>query len=208
MVEANTNKVNVRIYGQEYTISGVKPRDHIMKVADHVDAMMNEIAESMGGGSAASLAVLAAVNITDEMFSLQEEQSEKDLEKDQLTKDVSHYMQLWDEAKKNFLQYKEDAQTTVAQKDKLQEKLNQKAIENDTLIKAAAEKEQRISELESRVKNLAQRLKAGEEGQVVSSEQIRDLEDKYKEIEGNYFELQMENIRLKGDLERYKKLSE
>jgi cell division protein ZapA (FtsZ GTPase activity inhibitor) len=205
---AESNKVNVRIYGQEYTISGVKSRDYIMKVADHVDEMMNEIAEGMGGGSTSSLAVLAAVNITDEMFSLQDEQSEKDLEKDQLAKDVAHYMQLWDEAKKNFLQYKEDAQSVMAQKDRLQEKLNQSAIENDTLSKAAAEKEQRIEELENRVKNLTQRLKAGEEGQVVSSEQIRELEDKYKEIEGSYFELQMENIRLKGELERYKKLSE
>ncbi|MDR1953662.1 MAG: cell division protein ZapA [Clostridiales Family XIII bacterium] len=202
------NKVSVRIYGQEYIISGVKARDYIMKVADHVDEMMNEISESIGGASVSSLAVLAAVNITDEMFSLQNEQSEKDLEKEQLHKDVEHYMQLWDEAKKNFLQYKEDAQATLGQKDKLQEKLNQRAIENDTLIKAATEKEQKIEDLENRVRNLTQRLKAREEGQVVSSEQIRELEDKYKEIEGNYFELQMENIQLKGDLERYRKLSE
>ncbi|MDR2156805.1 MAG: cell division protein ZapA [Clostridiales Family XIII bacterium] len=206
MVESN--KVSVRIYGQEYTISGVKSRDYIMKVADRVDTMMKEISESMGGGSMSSLAVLAAVNITDEMFSLQDAQAEKDVEKDQLNKDVAHYMQLWDEAKKNFLQYKEDAQAVAAQKDKLQEKLNQKAIEHDTLIKAAAEREQRIEELENRVKSLTQRLKAGEEGRVVTSEQIRELEDKYKEIEGSYFELQMENIQLKGDLERYRKLSE
>jgi predicted nuclease with TOPRIM domain len=142
------------------------------------------------------------------MFSLRDEQAEKDVEKEQLKKDVAHYIQLWEEAKKNFLQYKDDAQAVMAQKDALQEKLNQRAIENDTLIKAAAEKEQRIEELEGRVKSLTQRLKAGEEGQVVSSEQIRDLEDKYKEIEGSYFELQMENIQLKGDLERYRKLSE
>ncbi|MDR1029114.1 MAG: cell division protein ZapA [Clostridiales Family XIII bacterium] len=205
---SDTNKVNVRIYGQEYTISGVKARDYIMKVADHVDAMMREIAESTGGGSMSSLAVLAAVNITDEMFSLQEEQGERDLEKDQLAKDVAHYTQLWEEAKRNFLQYKDDAQTVVDQKDKLQERLNQLAIENDTLIRAATDKEQRIEDVENRVKSLVQRLKVEEEGQVVSSEQIRDLEDKYKEIEGSYFELQMENIRLKGDLERYKKLSE
>jgi cell division protein ZapA (FtsZ GTPase activity inhibitor) len=179
-----------------------------MKVADHVDEMMHEISENIGGGSVSGLAVLAAINITDEMFSLQSEQNEKDLEKEQLNKDIEHYMQLWDEAKKNFLQYKEDAQAAVEQKDKLQERLNQLAIENDTLIKAATEKEQKIEDLENRIRNLTQRLKAREEGQVVSSEQIRELEDKYKEIEGNYFELQMENIQLKGDIERYRKLSE
>jgi cell division protein ZapA len=200
--------VSVRIYGQEYTIAGVKPRDYIMKIADRVDGMMNEIAESAGGGSVSSLAVLAAVNITDEMFSLKEEQNEADIEKEQLSKDVAHYMQLWDVAKKSFLQYTEAGQAVAEQKDRLQEKLNQLAIENDTLIRAAAEKDRKIESLEGRIKSQSQQLKDGEKGQVVSSEQIRDLEDKYKEIEGSYFELQMENIRLKGDLERYKKLAE
>jgi cell division protein ZapA len=199
------NKVNVRIYGQEYTISGETPRDRIIKIADHVDEMMHEIAGSLNGGSMSAIAVLSAVNITDELFKAKEAQGDLDQEKEQLQKDISHYMQLWEEAKKNFLQYKEDAQSAMEQKDRIQEKLNEKAIESDALMRAAQERDNKITELENRVQNLTQRLKAREEGQIASSGQIRELEDKYKEIEGNYFELQMENIQLKGDLERYKK---
>jgi cell division protein ZapA len=199
------NKVTVKIYGQEYTISGDKPRDYIMKVADHVDEVMKEIAEAIGGGAVSSIAVLAAINITGQYFSLKSSQSEMDQEKEQLQKDIAHYMQLWDEAKKNFLQYKEDAQGSLDQRDKLQERVNEKAIENDSLMRSLDEKDKRVAELEGKINTLAARLKAREEGLVSFSEQIRGLEDKVKEAEGNFFELQMENIRLKSDLERYKK---
>ncbi|MDR2486576.1 MAG: cell division protein ZapA [Clostridiales Family XIII bacterium] len=202
------NKVTVTIYGHEYTISGERPRDEILKIAYKVDETMSEISDALGGGSFSSLAVLTAVNIADELFTLRTQVAEGELEKDQLGKDIQHYIQLWEEAKRSFLQYKEDAQASVEQKDAIQEKLNQKAIENDSLLKSSAEKDNRITELEARVQGLAQRLKAREEGQVVSAEQIRALEDKYKELEGNYFELQMENIQVKGDLERFRKLHE
>jgi cell division protein ZapA (FtsZ GTPase activity inhibitor) len=205
---SETNKVTVRIYGQEYTIAGDKPRDQIVKVADHVDDVMRRISDGLGGGAMAPVAVLAAVNIADELILLKDTQSEDEQEKEQLRKDIAHYMQLWDEAKKNFLQFKEDAQQQVGQKDKLQERLNEKAIENDNLLRQATEKEKKIEELENRLNNLAQRLKAREEGQANSSEQIHDLEDQYKELEGNYFELQMENIQLKGEIERYKRTTE
>lgn len=49
------NKVNVKIYGQEYTIAGDKPREHIIKVADYVDNKMNQIAKALPTGSASSL---------------------------------------------------------------------------------------------------------------------------------------------------------
>jgi cell division protein ZapA (FtsZ GTPase activity inhibitor) len=187
-------------------MAGEKPRDHMMQMAYHVDETMKEISESMGGGSVASLAVLAALNITAELFSVKESLSEKDLEKDQLEKDILHYTQLWEEAKRNFLQYKDDAQGSIEQRDKLQERLNEKAIENDALLRAAEQKEERIKELENKLENLNNRVKAQVEGRNTSTEQIRDLEDKYKEIEGNYFELQMENIKLKDDLDRYKRI--
>ena len=38
------NKVKVKIYGQEYVISGAKSREEIIQVAAHVDVRMQEIA--------------------------------------------------------------------------------------------------------------------------------------------------------------------
>jgi len=198
-------KVTVRIYGHEYTISGDRPREVILKIADKVDERMKEISDAVDNISHSALAELTALNIADELFTLQEGLQEGEQEKEQLEKDILHYKQLWEEAKKNFQQYKQDAQASLDQKDEIQEKMNQKSIENDNLLKSSAEKDNKISELESRMNNLSQRLKSREEGQANSSEQIRELEDNYKELEGNYFELQMENIRIKGDLEQYRK---
>ena len=40
------NKVNVKIYGQEYTISGDLPKEDIIRHAARVDAKMYEIADA------------------------------------------------------------------------------------------------------------------------------------------------------------------
>jgi cell division protein ZapA len=204
----DNNRVTVRIYGQEYTISGDTPREQIIRVADYVDDVMRSISGSPGGGAKSPVAVLAAVNIADELISIKDVQIEDVLEKEQLRKDIAHYTQLWEEAKKNFLQYKEDAQAQVDQKDRLQERLNEKSIELENLMRQSDERKLRIADLEAREHNLSQRLREREEGQNASSEQLREWEDKYKELEGNYFELQMENIRIKGELERYKRTEE
>jgi cell division protein ZapA len=201
-------KVTVKIYGQEYTIAGGQPRDYIIRVADHVDETMSRIAEAVGGGSVASLAVLTAINITDELYDERANHKEADSEKEQMQKDIEHYAQLWEEAKKNFLQYKEDAQQQSEAKDKLQERVSELSIDNDSLLKLSAEKDNKIAANEERIKKLEDTLRSREEGSAVTSEQIKELEDRYKEIEGNYFELQMENIRLKGELERYRKTAE
>ncbi len=205
-MDESNNKVTVKIYGQEYTISGEKPRDHIIKVADHVDDVMKEIGYSLQEIPQAKLAILSAVNITDEFFSLRDGYAELATEKEQLEKDKDHYVQLWEEAKKSFLQYKEDAREAMDQKDGAQATLNETKQEMENTREELARKDDKIASLEHKVENLTGRLKATEEGETTSSETIREWEDKYKEIEGNYFELQMENIQLKGDLERYKKI--
>lgn len=205
-MDENNNRVTVKIYGQEYTISGEKPRDHIIKVADHVDDVMKEIDFALQDIPATKLAILAAVNITDEFFSLRDGYSELATEKEQLEKDKDHYIQLWDEAKKSFLQYKEDAQTALEQKDEAKSELMEKNRELNDVNKALAEKEEKVVSLEKSVEKYTDMLKTTEEGKTNSTAAVREWEEKYKEIEGNYFELQMENIQLKNDLERYKKM--
>lgn len=61
------NTVAVKIYGQDYSISSEKPREYIIRVADYVDGKMREIS-GYYRGSAASVAVLAAATITDELL--------------------------------------------------------------------------------------------------------------------------------------------
>lgn len=151
-------KVEVRIYGQDYTVSGERDEQTIIEIAEYVDAKMREIARFFSGGSQGSLAVLAAVNIADEYFESKEKIAELEKAKEQMEKDARHYMKMWDEAKKSFLQYKEEA------------------------AKAADERR----EIE---------------------EEYQTLKANCSDLESSYFDLQMENVQLKNELEKLQRNS-
>jgi cell division protein ZapA len=180
------NKVKVKIYGQEYIISGDKSREEIIQVAAHVDMKMHEVAEAAKASSvtASNIAVLSAVNITSEYFQVLEEMEEYKRMNIQLEKDAQHYVQLWDESKKNYMDYKEETQAIVLQKDQLVNQLKAKEAENQQLRESVENAQtQAQSSMESVVK---------------------DVEDKCRELENSFFDLQMENLQLKKEIEKYK----
>ncbi|MCL2493741.1 MAG: cell division protein ZapA [Clostridiales bacterium] len=204
MTEPEYSKVTVRIYGQEYTVASAESKERILQIADHVDEMMRGLSAKGAGGSPAALAMLAAVNISAEFFSGQDAQRDALREQEQLEKEIAHYQQLWEEAKRTHLQYKEDAKEVQEQKDSLQERLNAKSIEMDNMIHKAEERDGVIARLETDLEQTNGRLRAATEQSDEEEGKARELAEKLKEIEGNYFELQMENVRMKGDLERYR----
>lgn len=158
------NKVNVRIYGQEYTISGGKTRDQIIKIADYVDSRMNELAKRIPNGPAAAIAVLSAVNVAEEYFEEVGKQSQYENEISRLRRDAHQFEQLWEEAKKSFSHFKED--------------LSEAQRKNEGLMALLEEKSRQMEDASS--------------------------EERYKELESSFFDLQMENIRLKNELEKLK----
>jgi len=203
-VLAEVNKVTVKIYGQEYTFASTKPRDRMIQVAGHVDEVLNGLVEQGADGSISRLSMLAAINIAEQLFEMRDVMAEAEREKDELKKEINHFQQLWEEAKRSHLQYKDDAKELHELKDGLQEKLNQKNVEIDNLIRKADEREKVMRELQSELDTANEKLQNKSDESEEGSEQIRELKDKLKDLEGNYFELQMENIQMKGDLERYR----
>ncbi len=112
------NKVNVKIYGQEYTVTGDSSKEDIVKVAAYVDMKMHEIADAAksAGATPHNIAILAAMNIANEnLNTLNEIDILKQLNV-QLEKDAEHYVQLWDESKKNYTEYKEETQAKFSRK--------------------------------------------------------------------------------------------
>ena len=61
--------VKVTIYGTEYPVKGDADPDYIQEVAAYVDSKMREVANSLTVKSTTKVAILAALNITDELFS-------------------------------------------------------------------------------------------------------------------------------------------
>ncbi len=101
------SQVKVRIYGQDYIVSSERDAETIVAIADYVDEKIRKIGKFFIGRQPGALATLAAVNVADEFFQERTKAEQLQEEKDQLEKDVQHYMDMWEEVKKNFLQYKE-----------------------------------------------------------------------------------------------------
>jgi len=60
--------VTVSIYGHEYTLKGEADSEYVQKVAGFVDRKMKEIADNSSIASTTKVAILAAINIADELF--------------------------------------------------------------------------------------------------------------------------------------------
>ena len=181
-----SNKVKVKIYGQEYVIAGEKTKEEIIQVAAHVDMKMQEVTEAAkaAGVVPSNIAVLSAVNIASEYLQVLEEMEALKRMNIQLEKDAQHYVQLWDESKKNYMDYKEETQAIVLQKDELLNQLRQKDADIQNLMQAAET--------------------AKTQAQSSMDEVVKEIEGKCKELENSFFDLQMENLQLKKELEKYK----
>ena len=76
------NYVKVNIHGQEYTVKAQADPDYIKNVAKYVNEKMDEVERSLPNKQASiRVAILAAMNITDELFS-------NNLEKNKLQKNI------------------------------------------------------------------------------------------------------------------------
>lgn len=62
------NVVDVQIFGHSYTIRSEAQQDYILGVAAYVDRKMREITEKLPVASLSKVAILASLNIADELF--------------------------------------------------------------------------------------------------------------------------------------------
>jgi cell division protein ZapA len=62
------NVVQVQIFGHSYTIRGEADQEYILNVAAYVDRKMREITEKLPVASLSKVAILASLNIADELF--------------------------------------------------------------------------------------------------------------------------------------------
>jgi cell division protein ZapA len=75
MTNSNGNAIKLTIYGTEYPIKGDTDIDYIKQVAGYVDQKMYEVERNTSAKSSLKVAILAALNIADELF---RERSEKE----------------------------------------------------------------------------------------------------------------------------------
>ena len=64
-----SNKVQISIFGQEYSVKAPADPDYIKKIAEYLDEKMREVQSGFSTTqSSTRIAILAGMNITDEYF--------------------------------------------------------------------------------------------------------------------------------------------
>jgi cell division protein ZapA len=73
----DTRATSVEILGREYRIRGSADEDYVREVARYVDAKLREVSQGATLPSSERVAILAAMNIADELFQLRRAASEE-----------------------------------------------------------------------------------------------------------------------------------
>ena len=72
----DSESVTVNIFGQDYTLKGGADPAYVQKVANFVDERMQEVAQGSNRPPTVKVAILAAVNIADELLREQQKRLE------------------------------------------------------------------------------------------------------------------------------------
>jgi len=86
-------KIQVEIYGQNYQIRAGADPEYIQNIARYVDIRMREIASGTPTVDSLKIAVLAALNITDEFFQLRRQKQDVDREVEQRTEKLNKILE-------------------------------------------------------------------------------------------------------------------
>ena len=74
MVEKEENQIKITIFGQEYSVKAPADPTYIKKIAEYVDTKMREVQSGFSSTQSSNrIAILSAMNITDELFSYKKE---------------------------------------------------------------------------------------------------------------------------------------
>lgn len=76
--------ITVNIFGSEYTIKGVAEPDYIVSLAAFLNTKMHEIQEATGLKDEKKIAILAGINICDELYESRKNTKEGFVPKDQM----------------------------------------------------------------------------------------------------------------------------
>ena len=91
-----SNQVQISIFGQEYSVKAPADPDYIKKIAEYLDEKMREVQSGFSTTqSSTRIAILAGMNITDELFNSRQS---GDSENTQAEQKISSLIELIEES--------------------------------------------------------------------------------------------------------------
>ena len=126
------NRADVVICGSNYVLSSEKSEERIKEIAKYVDEELRATSKALNVNPNYRAAVLTALNITEKLMDNTDMILKLQTENYQLDNDVKHYIQLWEQTKKQVTDLKEKMSTEVdrqSQNNEDQKKLQEKLVE-------------------------------------------------------------------------------
>ena len=88
-MDENLTKTTIRLLGNEYTITSTDSEEYVHRVAFYVDKMLTDIYSRNSRLSTNMAAVLASVNIADDLFKLRDELDKIKTECEDISAEIS-----------------------------------------------------------------------------------------------------------------------
>jgi cell division protein ZapA (FtsZ GTPase activity inhibitor) len=126
------NRADVVICGSNYVLSSEKSEERIKEIAKYVDDEIRTVSKALNFNPNFKTAVLAALNITEKLMDSTDTILKLQTENHQLDNDVKHYINQWEQAKKQATDLKEKMSTEVDRQSQSSEdlkKLQEKLVE-------------------------------------------------------------------------------
>ena len=96
MVEKDGNQIKITIFGQEYSVKAPADPTYIKKIAEYVDTKMREVQSGFSSTQSSNrIAILSAMNITDELFNAKKQ---GDSETNEVEEKITSLIELIDES--------------------------------------------------------------------------------------------------------------
>jgi cell division protein ZapA len=161
-------KVNVKIFGNDYTMMGVESEEYIHRVAYQVDKKMRELSEANPKLAISTVAVLVAVNAIDEMYKQKEGllEKEKEIQKpieelertkgqlDILKQQLSANKGESERLRNKLEQYQKMITLLRERENKVKEELDQSKMDINNSMGIISEFETKLFEKENEIKEL------------------------------------------------------
>ena len=96
MAEKDGNQIKITIFGQEYSVKAPADPTYIKKIAEYVDTKMREVQSGFSSTQSSNrIAILSAMNITDELFNAKKQ---GDSESNEVEEKITSLIELIDDS--------------------------------------------------------------------------------------------------------------
>tara|TARA_Y100000741_G_scaffold235246_1_gene179839 strand:- start:679 stop:972 length:294 start_codon:yes stop_codon:yes gene_type:complete len=96
MSDKDDNQIKITIFGQEYSVKAPADPTYIKKIAEYVDSKMREVQSGFSSTQSSNrIAILSAMNITDELFNARKKE---DSDEDEVEEKINSLIELIDDS--------------------------------------------------------------------------------------------------------------